>query len=540
MSDGGYRPAMGDRSAPGPGGWAAPQGGLVKRADAPDGLAVGVDFPFVCEVCLGPNPYVRMVKLPFGDKLCKISQRPYQAFRWRAGPGGRWKETIVSPECAKDKNVCQACLSDMTFGVPVGVRDALLEHDPSVGALAPVTSDKNTAFYWQQKDALTQYGGGAAAQLQGVEPSRQLLTLARSLQGQEHRSRTAWRNLPRLCSFWLAGTCSRVVNGRCPFRPCSGCFEFPEIASSHRDLKDQLVERLKGEGATAVMRTLDSETREAIQGALKGNKDEAIRKRFDGNDDLSKRYLRRARESAPELEKPKDASVTSLWVGGLEPPLTEQDLRDVFYAYGEIRSIRALREKRCAFVEFTTRDAAEAAAQKLHRNLVVRGLKLDLDWAKPASLSGPSSDGQGGAAASSSTGGALPLPPPPGMAPNAAMPMMPAAMHQRLAQASGVAGVPPPPPGPPPPAAVQQGPAKRQRTDPAVGPAPMSLPPPPPGPPPPIAFQHPAASWRPVYPSMDPQRMGAKPGAPANMERVGGGGGGNQRGAPAAPGAAST
>lgn len=27
----------------------------------------------VCETCLGTNPYVRMVKLPMGHKLCKIS-----------------------------------------------------------------------------------------------------------------------------------------------------------------------------------------------------------------------------------------------------------------------------------------------------------------------------------------------------------------------------------------------------------------------------------------------------------------------------------
>jgi hypothetical protein len=33
---------------------------------------------------------------------------------------------MVEASVAKDKNICQACLVDMTYGVPVGVRDALL------------------------------------------------------------------------------------------------------------------------------------------------------------------------------------------------------------------------------------------------------------------------------------------------------------------------------------------------------------------------------------------------------------------------------
>ena len=127
-------------------------------------MEVGIDFPFVCETCLGPNPYVRMVKSPPGHKLCKISGRPFQSFRWRAGPGGRWKECMVEATVAKDKNICQACLVDMTYGVPVGVRDALLAGGAgaSDSLLAPTSSDPNTAFYWQQKDALAASAPGGS------------------------------------------------------------------------------------------------------------------------------------------------------------------------------------------------------------------------------------------------------------------------------------------------------------------------------------------------------------------------------------------
>ena len=64
---------------------------MMREAGA--GPASGDDFPTLCETCLGPNPYVRMVKSNAGDRLCKVSAIPYQSFRWKAGPKGRWKET---------------------------------------------------------------------------------------------------------------------------------------------------------------------------------------------------------------------------------------------------------------------------------------------------------------------------------------------------------------------------------------------------------------------------------------------------------------
>ena len=38
---------------------------------------------------------VRMTKTPFGSKLCKVSNVPFQGFRWKAGTNGRFKETMV-------------------------------------------------------------------------------------------------------------------------------------------------------------------------------------------------------------------------------------------------------------------------------------------------------------------------------------------------------------------------------------------------------------------------------------------------------------
>ena len=81
-----------------------------------------VDFPLICETCLGPNPYVRMMKYP-NHKECPITGRPFTVYKFR--PGGaesRYKSTVVSKDAARLKNVCQVCLFDLEYGP----RDVLL------------------------------------------------------------------------------------------------------------------------------------------------------------------------------------------------------------------------------------------------------------------------------------------------------------------------------------------------------------------------------------------------------------------------------
>ena len=41
----------------------------------------------------------------------------------------------------------------------------------------------------------------------------------------------------------------------------------------------------------------------------------------------------------PHLDAPEDKMITTLYCGGLDEGVTEQDIKNAFYAYGEIRSI---------------------------------------------------------------------------------------------------------------------------------------------------------------------------------------------------------
>ncbi|KAL0454476.1 UNVERIFIED_CONTAM: Zinc finger CCCH domain-containing protein 49 [Sesamum latifolium] len=52
----------------------------------------------------------------------------------------------------------------------------------------------------------------------------------------------------------------------------------------------------------------------------------------------------------PSLEAPEDESIRTLYVGGLDARVTEQDLRDNFYAHGEIESVKMVLQRACAFL----------------------------------------------------------------------------------------------------------------------------------------------------------------------------------------------
>lgn len=45
--------------------------------------------------------------------------------------------------------------------------------------------------------------------------------------------------------------------------------------------------------------------------------------------------------------------------------ISEDDLRDQFYPFGELRSVKKVASRSCAFVTYATREAAERAAAEL-------------------------------------------------------------------------------------------------------------------------------------------------------------------------------
>ncbi|KAL6008697.1 hypothetical protein ACLOJK_021923 [Asimina triloba] len=284
------------------------------------------DFPIICESCLGDNPYVRMTKADF-DKECKICTRPFTVFRWRPGRDARYKKTEVCQTCSKLKNVCQVCLLDLEYGLPVQVRDTALAINSND---AIPKSDVNREYFAEEHDRRARAGLDYESSYGKARPNDTILKLQRTTPYYK-------RNRAHVCSFYVRGECTR--GAECPYR-----HEMPITGElSQQNIKDRY---------------------------------------YGVNDPVALKLLSKAGEM-PSLVPPDDESIKTLYVGGLDARITEQDLRDHFYAHGEIESVRMVLQRACAFVTYTTREGAEKAAEELSNKLVIKGLRLKLMWGKP-------------------------------------------------------------------------------------------------------------------------------------------------------------
>ncbi|XP_055384543.1 pre-mRNA-splicing factor RBM22 [Condylostylus longicornis] len=285
------------------------------------------EFPILCQTCLGDNPYVRMIKEKFG-KECKICTRPFTIFRWCPGARMRFKKTEICQTCCRLKNVCQTCLLDLEYGLPIQVRDAALK----IADQLP-QSDVNKEYYIQNIDKeIAESEGTRPAGVVGksIAASEMLAKLARTAPYYK-------RNRPHICSFWVKGECKR--GEECPYRHDKP--NEPDDPLCEQNIKDRYYGR---------------------------------------NDPVAEKIMKRA-ATLPTLDPPEDKNITTLYVGNLSENITEPDVRDNFYQYGEIRSIVLVPRQQCAFVQYTKRSAAELAAEKTFNKLVMHGRKITIKWA---------------------------------------------------------------------------------------------------------------------------------------------------------------
>ena len=102
-----------------------------------------------------------MTKQEHGKK-CKICETPFTVFAWQAGTKGRLKKVEICRSCAQAKNVCQVCIYDLQYGLPVKVRDKILREagksdGSNTAALAVPQSMANRSWFTaQQERALAQ------------------------------------------------------------------------------------------------------------------------------------------------------------------------------------------------------------------------------------------------------------------------------------------------------------------------------------------------------------------------------------------------
>ena len=238
--------------------------GLGARADLHKvGWEVS-EFPILCETCLGDTPYIRMTRADF-DKECKICTRPFIVFRWKPGSMARFKKAEICQTCAKVKNVCQTCLFDLQFGLPVEVRDKFLTEK------IEVPRDTINRNFWAHQMTNNIEKLDLPYNKEDIYPVLEKLK----------RDPNPKRNLPHICSFYVKGNCARGEG--CPYR-----HEIPNINElSEQNIKDRY---------------------------------------YGLNDPVAKKILRGFGGDRPPIA-PTDKRITTLFIGGLtDDSISEKDL----------------------------------------------------------------------------------------------------------------------------------------------------------------------------------------------------------------------
>ncbi|KAL4889895.1 hypothetical protein BDV59DRAFT_185706 [Aspergillus ambiguus] len=308
------------------------------------------DFPSVCESCLPDNPYVQMLKEDYGAE-CKICTRPFTIFRWKADRTARTKRTAICLTCARLKNCCQCCMLDLSFGLPIVVRDAALK------MVAPgPESSINREYYAQGHEKEIEEGRGAVEEYEKTdEKARELL---RRLANSEPYYRKPRQQIE-------AAPGDDDVDAENPSRNNDGA---PVVHSRYgngpgpiRTSESRRGTPLPGRGG-----------RGNVRGGGRGARP------FPGTAQLP--------PSKEDILPPADPNITSLFVTGVEDDLPEHALRTFFTQFGQLRSLICSHRAHSAFVNYASRASAEAAAQHCQGKAVIKGCPLRIRWGKPKPL----------------------------------------------------------------------------------------------------------------------------------------------------------
>jgi len=335
------------------------------------------EFPILCETCLGPNPYIRMTREKHA-RACHICDRPFTVFRWKPGtqPGmqSRYKKTELCPTCAKLKNVCQTCILDLQFGLPVEVRDKALELEGQEKADIQAVSHANRNFIMDQIETSIKDGSGRYnLPTYGPLKSKTAQMLINRVQ---RRGPYFKRNEPHVCSFFIRGKCNRGLS--CPYK---------------HPKKDQMP------------KSDDPLADQNIKDRFYGMNDPVAAKLMQKHEQMKQKDNEISLRGPPPA--PEDDTIRTIFISGIDETVSDDNLREMFSSFGPIQSVHIVAEKKIGFVTYAHRQNAEEAIAKLYDCLFVSGRRLRLDWGK-SRRRGPASG--------------RPMPGPPGMPAPAAAP----------------------------------------------------------------------------------------------------------------------
>ncbi|PKA49846.1 Polyadenylate-binding protein RBP47B' [Apostasia shenzhenica] len=87
----------------------------------------------------------------------------------------------------------------------------------------------------------------------------------------------------------------------------------------------------------------------------------------------------------PPVLPDNDITNTTIFVGGLDPNVSEEELKQLFAQFGELMYAKIPAGRGCGFVQFTARASAEEAIQRVHGTMIGQQI-VRLSWGRsPAS-----------------------------------------------------------------------------------------------------------------------------------------------------------
>ncbi|CAO3610847.1 unnamed protein product [Cunninghamella blakesleeana] len=93
------------------------------------------------------------------------------------------------------------------------------------------------------------------------------------------------------------------------------------------------------------------------------------------------RYYQLALQAPALIQQPTDPSNTTVFVGGLSTPVSEEELRLYFSPFGEVTYVKIPPGKGCGFVQYVSRASAELAIEKMN-GFQIGQSRIRLSWGR--------------------------------------------------------------------------------------------------------------------------------------------------------------
>ena len=277
-----------------------------------------------------------MTKDNFGAD-CKICLKPFTIFRWCPGKGMRFRRTEICQTCCKLKNACQSCILDLQYGLPIQIRDGILQIKESCPQ-----NEANREYFLATNAAKLARNDVTLIDYDKTDPAARAI-LEQVSQKYSSKKTIEQRNAPLVCSFYAKGTCSR--GNECPYKHILTTEKNSTSLKSYRD-------------------------------RYYGTDDPAAAAILEKNPELISTIDREG--SAASVQKPEDRTIKSLFVMGIRDGLTVEDIKEHFLA----ESVKSVADGAAAIVSFKTRLDAEESAEDNLGMVDIKGVRVKVSWAR--------------------------------------------------------------------------------------------------------------------------------------------------------------